>query len=66
MDKQNNQPIQGSQQPVDRTGSSGQNEPVKQDTRDISNIDRKEGDMDNGELGGNFREEKEGSHKNSK
>ena len=30
------------------------------EVRDISNIDRQEGDMDNGELGGNFRQENAG------
>ena len=30
---------------------------------DISNIDRQEGEMNNGELGGNFKEEAQ--HKNS-
>ena len=34
---------------------SEQNAPV----RDISHIDRQEGDMDNGELGGNFKEKQQ-------
>jgi len=63
MDKQNNKPVQGSQQPAGRSNESAEGKPGKQD---ISQVDQQEGEMDNGELGGNLREETEGSHKNSK
>ena len=59
MDKENKDKMvkeegQGRLSPV-----SGEvpNENIRQNLRDISEIDRQEGDMEHGELGGNFNQE---------
>lgn len=40
-------------------GQAGSTQPATTDTPDISQMDRQEGQMDNGELGGNFNELKD-------
>jgi hypothetical protein len=58
MDKNN---MGEPKQPVQETGAGRlvKNDLDPQSYRDISLIDRQEGDMNNGELGGNFSRENE-------
>ena len=59
MDKENKEKLvseegQGRLSPVSEEVPNNKN---RQNLRDISEIDRQEGDMDHGELGGNFNQE---------
>jgi hypothetical protein len=59
MDKQTkeNAPGQTGEGGVGRTAQTGDNKSTKENTQqDISKVDRQEGEMNNGETGGNFRD----------
>ena len=59
MDKQTNENSTGQTQEsgAGRTNETGDNKSNKENTQlDISRTDRQEGEMDNGETGGNFRD----------
>jgi hypothetical protein len=66
MDKQTNEKstMQTQETGAGRTSETGDNKANKENARqDISSIDRQEGEMDNGETGGNFREGDQGKEK---
>jgi hypothetical protein len=62
MDKQNEKTEQpDDQQGKGRTSNSQPGKEKQEASNDISKVDRQEGEMNHGELGGNLNEEKPGT-----
>ena len=59
MDKEKNQSstTPEKQEGVGRVSKMHDSNEKDKSTHDISNVDRQEGEMDNGELGGNFKKD---------